>query len=68
VTASYYNSGLKSSARWPPLRLITSPIFYRVGLRGIAAMGGAELPGKLQLTVDQVHRDNRHIMPVLDGV
>src|SRR5262249_27309984 len=31
---------------------------YRVGVRGIDTVGGTELPGKLQLTVDQVHRDN----------
>src|SRR5262249_53129297 len=31
---------------------------YNVGVRGIDAMGSTELPGKLQLTVDQVHRYN----------
>ncbi len=29
-----------------------------VGIRGIDTVGDAELPSKLQLTVDQVHREN----------
>src|SRR5215831_20378294 len=31
---------------------------YSVGVRGIDTMGSTELPGKLQLTVVQIHRDN----------
>ena len=31
---------------------------YSVGIRGIDTMGSTESPSKLQLTVDQVHRDN----------
>src|SRR5262249_22028971 len=31
---------------------------YRVGIRGVDTVGSTELPGKLQLTVVQIHRDN----------